>query len=125
MTAYLYLHELAAEVGDEDLDNDTWIDLHRLAREFDGSVPDDGAGPVPDETRQAVVDAFLQADKEFGTLIPDDEFESYAEEFARDIGAINDDLGWPCNRIDWTAAAEDLQQDYTSVEYQGTTYWYR
>jgi hypothetical protein len=32
---------------------------------------------------------------------------------------------WPRNCIDWKEAAEQLQQDYSCVEFDGTTYWYR
>ena len=59
------------------------------------------------------------------TLIRDSYFESYAQELAEDIGAISRDAGWPNNHIDWEAAAEALQQNYTSVEFDGVTYWIR
>lgn len=59
------------------------------------------------------------------TLIADESFEEYAQDLAEDIGAIQRDAQWPNNHIDWKAAAEALQQDYSSVEYDGTTYWYR
>lgn len=52
-------------------------------------------------------------------------FETYAEELADDIGAIDRNASWPVNCIDWTQAARELQQDYTSVEYGSTTYWVR
>ena len=59
------------------------------------------------------------------TLIRDDYFEDYARELAEDIGAIVKHVQWPNNHIDWTAAAEALQQDYTSTDIEGTDYWYR
>jgi hypothetical protein len=59
------------------------------------------------------------------TLIRDDYFVTYAEEFAEDIGAISSDAQWPLRHIDWEAAAEELQTDYTEVEFDGTSYWYR
>lgn len=59
------------------------------------------------------------------TLIRDDYFEQYARDLADDIGAINRDATWPNTHIDWEAAARDLQQDYSSVEWDGVTYWYR
>ncbi len=63
---------------------------------------------------------------EFGvTLISDDYFEDYAREFAKDIGAISRDTQWPATYIDWTAAAEALQQDYTEIDFDGATYWAR
>jgi hypothetical protein len=59
------------------------------------------------------------------TLIRDSYFEDYARQTADEIGAIDAKAGWPCNCIDWAQAAEQLQQDYTTVEYDGITYWYR
>lgn len=59
------------------------------------------------------------------SLIRDSYFEDYARELADDIGAIPTNAGWPCTHIDWEAAAEALQQDYTSIEIDGTTYWGR
>lgn len=59
------------------------------------------------------------------TLVRDSYFEDYARELAEDIGAIPDDARWPCTCIDWEKAASQLQQDYSTVEYDGVTYWYR
>lgn len=59
------------------------------------------------------------------TLILDSYFENYAQQLAEDIGAIPDDAQWPANCIDWERAARELQVDYTSVEYDGITFWYR
>jgi hypothetical protein len=59
------------------------------------------------------------------TLIRDDYFETYAREFAEDIGAVGKHNTWPTNHIDWKAAAEALQQDYTQVDFGESTYWYR
>jgi uncharacterized protein (UPF0335 family) len=58
-------------------------------------------------------------------LIRDNYFETYAQQFAEDTGAIPKDLSWPACHIDWEAACESLQQDYTAVEWDGVTYWYR
>lgn len=59
------------------------------------------------------------------TLIRDTYFEDYARELAEDIGAIKRDMGWPYTCIDWEQAAEELQQDYTSVDFAGVDYWVR
>lgn len=66
------------------------------------------------------------------TLIRDDHFESYAEELAEDCCPYpsNSPEGkalqqWPYRCIDWKQAARELQQDYSSVEFDGVTYWYR
>jgi len=59
------------------------------------------------------------------TLIRDSYFRDYAEELAEDIGAINANATWPNNCIDWDRAARELQADYTSVDFDGETYWTR
>lgn len=58
-------------------------------------------------------------------LIRDSYFEDHPRELADDIGAINSDATWPNNCIDWERAARELQQDYTSVDFDGVTYWVR
>lgn len=63
---------------------------------------------------------------EYGiTLIHEHYFEDYAQELAEDIGAIPKDLTWPAYCIDWERAAHDLKMDYTSVEFDGETYYCR
>lgn len=56
------------------------------------------------------------------TMIPEDEFEDYARELAEDLGAIDSDAAWPASFIDWPRAAAALAQDYSEVEFDGTTY---
>lgn len=60
-----------------------------------------------------------------GTLIADHYFTEYAQDLAEDIGAIDQNLTWPYTCIDWDKAARELQYDYSSVEYDGITYWTR
>lgn len=59
------------------------------------------------------------------SLINDNYFQKYAEQFADDIGAIDANAGWPLSHIDWESAADELKSDYSSIEYDGDTYWYR
>lgn len=59
------------------------------------------------------------------TFIRDDYFEDYAQDLAQDIGAMKDVDTWPLTCIDWEKAARELQYDYTSVEWDGVTYWVR
>lgn len=71
-------------------------------------------------------EASASADWQYGeTLVRDDYFEDYARELASGIGAINSDNSWPNTYIDWGRAADALQMDYFSVEYDGITYWVR
>lgn len=66
------------------------------------------------------------ADWKYGeTLIRDSCFEDWARELAEDIGLIKSDVAWPYTCIDWERAARELQMDYTSVEFNGVTYWIR
>jgi hypothetical protein len=58
------------------------------------------------------------------SLIRDNYFPQHAEELASNTTNVNA-AEWPFNCIDWDKAAEQLQQDYSSVEFGGVTYWYR
>jgi hypothetical protein len=72
------------------------------------------------------------------TMVPVDEFEDYAKEYADDTGALSyrrerfnwdettqaeliTDI-WPFKHIDWEAAATELKEDYVEIEFDGTTY---
>ena len=60
------------------------------------------------------------------TLVKDSYFEEFAEEEAESMGLYNSRKAqWPHTCIDWAQAAEELQQDYTSVDFDGETYWVR
>lgn len=57
-------------------------------------------------------------------LIRDSYFEGYAQELVEDIGNMPN--GIPNYIvIDWEATARNIQQDYTSIEIEGVTYWFR
>ena len=59
------------------------------------------------------------------TLIADAYFETYAQEFAEDIGALPRDAEWPATFIDWERAANALKMDYAEVDWNGHTFWVR
>lgn len=59
------------------------------------------------------------------TLIRDNYFETYAQELADDCGMLTGREKWPLNCIDWEKATRELQDDYTSIDYDGVTYWIR
>ena len=60
------------------------------------------------------------------TLIRDLYWHEYVQEYAEDVyGKEMGESKWPFNCIDWERAAEELQRDYSSVKYDGVTYWYR
>lgn len=58
------------------------------------------------------------------TLIHEDYFETYAEEYASDLRDY-DEAQWPFMHIDWAAAADHLKMDYSEVEFDGQTYYVR
>ncbi|WP_429498799.1 hypothetical protein ACQUFY_05740 [Robbsia andropogonis] len=59
------------------------------------------------------------------TLIRESYFETYAQELAEDIGAVQPDMKWPYTCIDWEQAASDLKVDYMEVDIDGVAYLMR
>lgn len=59
------------------------------------------------------------------TLIPEDDFKDYAQEYAEEIGAVPESYTWPISCIDWEHAAKELSYDYNYVEFNGDYYYYR
>jgi len=59
------------------------------------------------------------------SLVPDSEFEEFAQQEADSLGLISDKNSWPTCYINWEFAAESLKQDYSTVDYDGETYYYR
>lgn len=58
------------------------------------------------------------------TLIRDSYFEDHARELVEDCGYISKDMpSWI--EIDWKATARNVRMDYTSIEFEGVTYWTR
>jgi hypothetical protein len=58
------------------------------------------------------------------TLICDSYFTDYARELLEDCGTIPRDMpSWV--EIDWDATARNVRMDYTPIDIDGVTYWYR
>lgn len=58
------------------------------------------------------------------TLICDSYFEDYARELVQDIGDMPNGIPHYIE-IDWERTARNIRVDYSSVEFDGVTYWYR
>lgn len=59
-------------------------------------------------------------------LIRETHFTAYAQDYAEEIGDIDPNSDrWPYTCIDWEQAARELRQDFTSVDWDGVTYYYR
>jgi antirestriction protein len=93
--------------------------------EFDPLEPEERKALQEELTEIQEISGYVTDFYNGEALIPESEFEDYARQLAEDIGAINSEADWPSRCIDWEQAANELQQDYTSVEYQGTTYLVR
>jgi hypothetical protein len=71
-------------------------------------------------------DASGSPDWKYGeALIRDSYFQDYAQQLAEDCGMIQKSDQWPNRCIDWEKAADELKQDYVSVEFGDETYWIR
>jgi hypothetical protein len=58
-------------------------------------------------------------------LVRDSHFIEHAKDVADSLGRIDHEAEWPACHIDWSAAADDLQSDYTAIDFDGVTYWVR
>ena len=58
------------------------------------------------------------------TLIPESDWEEYVEDLLKDIGYIDKDFPYWIV-IDWAATADNVAADYSTVDYDGDTYYYR
>lgn len=57
-------------------------------------------------------------------IIHEDEFTDYVKEMLEDCGYISQDFpSWIT--IDWEDTADNVKQDYSSVDYNGDTYYFR
>lgn len=93
-----------------------------FAREYEGEETEE----LEKLTALASEASGYAADWEYGeTLIRDSYFKEYAQDLAEDCGMIPANLSWPASCIDWDQAARELQMDYTSVDFDGVTYWIR
>lgn len=72
------------------------------------------------ETLENEISEFMNGE----TLIPEDEWEEYVEEFLKDCGDLPDNIPWYIV-IDWSQTAKIFAQGYSLIDYQGTTYYYR
>ena len=96
---------------DEGDDADAWHDLNTLQA-------------ILDELKGNGGDEKWRGDWYPVTLIADKHFEDHARELLEDCGTIPRDLPWFV-AIDWETTAQNIQADYTPVEIDGATYWYR
>ena len=74
------------------------------------------------DLRRLQEDADLDVEQNrIDVLIRDSYFSTYAQQLAENLSLVRD--GWPNAHIDWDSAAEELQQDYNYVSFNGVGYW--
>jgi hypothetical protein len=105
------LEAISHEFCDEGNDADAWAELNTLQAILAKLVGYGG-------------DEQWRGDWYPVTLIQDKYFEDHARELLDDCGLIPKDLPHYI-AIDWETTAQNIQVDYTPVEIDGLTYWYR
>lgn len=101
--------EIEQEIEDENLENqEEFEELETLLKELAGNGGDE---KWRDEWYPV-------------TMIKDDYFEDYCQELLEDIGDIPRDFPHYIV-IDWGKTCENIQQDYSEVEFGDYTYLYR
>ena len=110
---------------DNRTDTFSYDDVQDAIDELDGCIeacpPDcDIDEHVERASLQALLDQVSDSDVYF---VRDSYFVQYARELADDIVPYAGVPRWPFNCIDWQEAADELQQDYYDVDFDGVTYW--
>ena len=112
-----------------------YLDARELMKELDElrdqKTDAEGEEDIPglDEEEEERLTALLELEEALGpdsdvTLIPDDEFEDYAEEMAYEVGFVEQN-STISSYIDWERWAEDCKMDYTTITFDGDDYLYR
>lgn len=119
------INDLQSDLEENPLDEDQetiktkiseWNDENRAEFDLLKSLLDDLRGNGGDEQ--------WRGDWYPITLIRDTYFVDAMQELVEDIGDLPKELpGYLA--IDWEETANNLRVDYSSVEYDGITYWYR
>lgn len=74
------------------------------------------------KTLQAIAS---NVDTRDATLIRADHFPQYAQQQAEELNPRDALARWPFTCIDWDQAAHELQGDYSSLDFDGVTYYVR
>lgn len=117
------LDELQQRADAEQEEREEYDDIGDKAEPFSASDPLDDDERERLSSLTTLRDEFDSRDWRDGvTLIPESDFEDYARETAEDIGDIPDYLA---AYIDWERFADAVRMDYSVVEFDGETYYYR
>lgn len=121
--------ESAVEEAQEGMDEvgpttEALKDAQEALKEWDES--DEGQELKALKALQNEADGYSEDWRHGSTLIRDTYFTEYAEQLASEVTEYNPNkVSWPFTCIDWEKAADELKQDYTSVDFDGVDYWTR
>lgn len=127
---------LRPEKDDDGWRTDVWVtlegDAHCPESEDGNHVPDgEGLDDEDMERLEALQDLEINLGsdlKEYArnesTLVPESEFQDYAEALASDIGMVDTESAI-YQYVNWAKWADDLKIDYTEVDFDGNTYLIR
>jgi len=119
----LYRDDIKARLAEIESEYDLDYDLERDG--FDGLIEKLGG----DEELAVEYEALLDLRDELGdyldTLVHESHFADYAEDYARSVHGDDAFDAWPGYFIDWERAADALKQDYTELDFRGSTYYAR
>lgn len=136
MSKVLDTRDLQKRLDDLETEKQDFIDNARAEHEESGSeddfVEDDYAKDWAEENSdeaQELEELKSMSDeipewRHGETLIREDYWEEYVEEMLKDCGDLPQDIPHYIV-IDWKATADNIAADYSTLEYQGDSYYYR
>lgn len=92
---------------------DLQSDLENKQKEFDSWNQD-----------LELIDEIINELSQDETLISDDYFDEYAEDFIKEVYDLREVPSIILNNVDWQNVASDLKQDYTEIDIENVTYHY-
>lgn len=125
--------------GDNIIDVRAMVErVEEIQDDLDNLDPDcESERDVQEEAREelATLQAALDQMKGYGNsrihgvtypdqIICKDYFVEYILMWAVDVGYYDDSKGWPYNCIDWDKAAERMEGDYSTIDFDGEEYMY-
>lgn len=106
--------ELEGAMPDNDADCKNWDDFGEFTH----------LGDILEELKGQGGDEQWRGDWYPVTLISEIYFVEYAQELCNDIGAVPDDFP-SYIEIDWEVTARNIQMDYSEIDIDGLTYYFR
>lgn len=122
------IQSLECDIEDEDLSDDEVDDLRERLEEMTTECCD--LAEKYDQEADSDLNELTTMENEVSewddgaTLIAEEYWVEYVEDMLKDCGDLPQDIPHYI-AIDWEQTAENIKEDYSYVEYQGTTYFYR